>query len=147
MSGGIDSSVSAMLLKEQGYEVIGITFLFSGSDEQNHHFLSDAKDLAERIQIKHITADLREEFRHVVIRYFIDEYAKGNTPFPCAYCNPILKFRYLREYAEQENCAFIATGHYVRTGFYKGQKYLYNGNDLEKDQAFFLWGLSREIID
>ncbi|MCY1721878.1 tRNA 2-thiouridine(34) synthase MnmA [Prolixibacteraceae bacterium Z1-6] len=147
MSGGIDSSVSAMVLQDQGYEVIGITFLFSGTDEQNHHFLDDAKQLALHLKIKHISVDLRNEFEKVVIRYFVDEYLKGHTPFPCAYCNPILKFRYLNEYAEKENCGFIATGHYVKTGFYNGKKYLFQGADPEKDQSFFLWGLERKIID
>uniref|UniRef100_UPI003217EC95 tRNA 2-thiouridine(34) synthase MnmA n=1 Tax=uncultured Draconibacterium sp. TaxID=1573823 RepID=UPI003217EC95 len=147
MSGGIDSSVSAMLLQDQGYEVVGITFLFSGTDKQNHHFLHDAKELAERLKIKHITVDLRIEFEKIVINYFIEEYSKGYTPFPCAYCNPILKFKYLNEYAEKENCDFIATGHYVKTGFYKGKKYLFQGMDPEKDQSFFLWGLERKVID
>lgn len=147
MSGGIDSSVSAMLLKEQGYEVVGITFLFSGSDKENHHFLSEARELADKINIKHISVDLRVEFRDQIIHYFIDEYTNGNTPFPCAYCNPNLKFKFLNEYAEMENCDFIATGHYVKTGIYKKQKYLYQGKDPEKDQSFFLWGLHRKIVD
>lgn len=147
MSGGIDSSVAAMLLQEQGYEVVGITFIFSGSDANNHHFLAEAKNLADSLHIKHLTLDLRKEFEELVIRYFIDEYSKGHTPFPCAYCNPILKFKYLYEYAEIENCDFIATGHYVKTGFYEGKKYLYQGNDPWKDQTFFLWGLKRTVVD
>lgn len=147
MSGGIDSSVSAMLLQEQGFEVVGITFLFSGTDEQNYHFLKDAVNLALSLNIKHITVDLRKEFEEIVIQYFIDEYTKGKTPFPCAYCNPILKFKYLNEYAQKNNCDFIATGHYVKIDLFKGQKYLFQGEDPEKDQSFFLWGLSREIVD
>lgn len=147
MSGGIDSSVSAMLLQEQGYEVVGITFIFSGREEQNHHFLSDAKQLARKLGIKHISVDLRSEFAGLIIKYFIDEYEKGHTPFPCAYCNPQLKFKYLNEYAEKENCDFVATGHYVKIGMYKGEKYLFQGEDPEKDQSFFLWGLSRNIVD
>lgn len=147
MSGGVDSSVSAMILQEQGYEVFGITFLFSGTDNQNHHFLTDARELAHSLQIKHITVDLRKEFEEVVVQYFINEYSKGNTPFPCAYCNPILKFHYLNKYAELNGCDLIATGHYVRVEMYKGKKYLYQGKDPEKDQTFFLWGLSRKIVD
>jgi tRNA-specific 2-thiouridylase len=147
MSGGIDSSVSAMLLQDQGYEVIGITFQFSGTNEQNHHFLSEAKNLAEQLHIKHITVDLRSEFKNVIIKYFIEEYSKGHTPFPCAYCNPILKFKYLEKYAESENCDFIATGHYVKIDYFKGRKYLFQGMDPDKDQSFFLWGLKRELID
>ncbi|WP_346859204.1 tRNA 2-thiouridine(34) synthase MnmA [uncultured Draconibacterium sp.] len=147
MSGGIDSSVSALLLQDQGYEVVGVTFLFSGSDVKNHHFLSEAKQLAEHLKIKHLTVDLRDEFKTVVIKYFIDEYLKGHTPFPCAYCNPILKFKYLYKFAEIEKCEFIATGHYVKTGFLNGKKYLFQGVDPNKDQSFFLWGLERNIID
>ncbi|WP_303922492.1 tRNA 2-thiouridine(34) synthase MnmA [Draconibacterium sediminis] len=147
MSGGIDSSVSAMLLQEQGFTVIGVTFLFSGTDDQNHHFLKDATDLANRLKIQHITVDLRKEFEDYVIRYFIDEYINGRTPFPCAYCNPNLKFKYLDKYANAMNCDSVATGHYVKTGIYNGQKYIFQGEDPEKDQSFFLWGLPREIID
>lgn len=147
MSGGIDSSVSAMLLQEQGYEVVGITFLFSGTDEQNHHFLKDAQELASKLQIKHITVDARKEFKEVIIQYFIEEYSLGHTPFPCAYCNPNFKFRYLEEFAEKENCELIATGHYVKTGLFEGKKFLFQGNDPEKDQSFFLWGLKRETVD
>jgi tRNA-specific 2-thiouridylase len=147
MSGGIDSSVSAMLLQEQGYMVIGVTFLFSGTDDQNHHFLKEARDLADRLNIQHITVDLRSEFEEYVIQYFIDEYINGRTPFPCAYCNPNLKFKYLDKYANAMNCDSISTGHYVKTEIYNGQKYLFQGEDPEKDQSFFLWGLPREIID
>ena len=147
MSGGVDSSVSAMLLQEQGYDVLGVTFLFSGTDAKNHHFLEEAKQLAEKLEIKHFSVDLRKEFEEQVIQYFIDEYAKGKTPFPCAHCNPILKFKYLQEKAKELNCDFLATGHYVQTGIHNGLKYLYKGKDPEKDQSFFLWGLKREIVD
>ncbi len=147
MSGGIDSSVAAMMLQEMDYEVVGITFLFSGTDEHNHHFLSDAKNLADKLGIKHLTVDLRKPFEEIVINYFIHEYSKGHTPFPCAYCNPKLKFKSLLEYAKKEKCEYISTGHYVQTGLFNGNKYLYQGKDPDKDQTFFLWGLSREIVD
>lgn len=147
MSGGVDSSMSAILLQEQGFEVIGITFLFSGADEQNHHFLNDALDLAKKLGIKHIVADLRQEFETVVINYFIKEYMAGRTPFPCAYCNPQLKFKYLEEYANAEDCYYISTGHYVRTDIFNEKKYIFQGMDRDKDQTFFLWGLKREIVD
>ncbi|WP_347839365.1 tRNA 2-thiouridine(34) synthase MnmA [uncultured Draconibacterium sp.] len=147
MSGGIDSSVAAMLLQEQGYTLIGITFIFSGTDADNHHFLNDARTLARHLNIEHLTIDLRAEFEEIVVRYFIKEYTKGNTPFPCAYCNPVLKFHYLNKYAVEYKCNYIATGHYVRTGYFNQKKYLYQGLDPDKDQAFFLWGLKREIVD
>ncbi len=147
MSGGVDSSMSALLLQKQGYDVIGITFLFSGADEQNHHFIEDAKLLANQLGIIHQVVDLRDEFEEVIIQYFINEYLAGRTPFPCAYCNPRLKFKYLEEYANRENCYYISTGHYVKTEFHDGQKYIYRGEDDEKDQTFFLWGLNRKIVD
>jgi tRNA-uridine 2-sulfurtransferase len=81
------------------------------------------------------------------VQYFIDEYLKGRTPFPCAYCNPEMKFKYLVEYADKENCEYIATGHYVKTGLHEGKKYLFQGDDPDKDQTFFLWGLQRNIVD
>lgn len=147
MSGGVDSSVAAMLLQEQGYEVVGITFIFSGTDKLNHHFIYEARELAHKLKIKHIVVDVREEFKNSIISYFIEEYLGGKTPFPCAYCNPNFKFRYLEEYAKKENCDYIATGHYVKTGIYEGKKYLFQGEDPEKDQSFFLWGLKRSVVN
>jgi len=143
MSGGVDSSMAAVLLQEQGYEVTGLTFLFSG----DHDFENEASQLAAKLKIKHIVVDLRNEFEHVVIRYFKSEYLAGRTPFPCAYCNPRLKFRYLHKYADIEGCFHISTGHYVQTGNYNSKKFLFQGKDPEKDQSFFLWGLSREVVD
>ncbi len=146
MSGGIDSSVAAILLQEQGYDVVGITFLFGGSSEQNHIISRDAKQLADKLNIKHTTVDLQKVFRSTVITYFKDEYTAGRTPFPCAYCNPKIKFYYLKKYAEKEKCEFIATGHYVRAKLFNGKKYIFQGVDKDKDQSFFLWGLSQKLI-
>jgi len=147
MSGGVDSSMSALLLQKQGYEVIGITFLFSGADEQNHHFIEDAKSLAKQLGITHHVVDLRIEFEELIITYFIKEYLAGRTPFPCAYCNPRLKFKYLEDYADKENCYYISTGHYVKTEYFEGKKYIYRGEDDDKDQTFFLWGLNQKIVE
>lgn len=146
MSGGIDSSVSAMLLLEQGYEVVGITFLFGEMAEVNQTISRDAKTLADKLGIIHFTIDLQKEFKNSVVKYFVDEYMNGRTPFPCAYCNPKVKFYYLEEYAKRENCSFIATGHYAQIKNQKGKKYIYQGVDPEKDQSFFLWGLSEDLI-
>jgi tRNA-specific 2-thiouridylase len=147
MSSGIDSSVSAMLLQEQGYDVVGITFLFGDLPQVNDTISRDAKSLADKLGIKHLTIDLQKEFKNSVIKYFKNEYLEGRTPFPCAYCNPRIKFHYLNEFAKSENCEFIATGHYVKTDNYKGQKYIFQGADPEKDQSFFLWGLPRDLIN
>jgi len=146
MSGGIDSSVSAMILQNQHYEVVGITFLFAGSNKTNQQIIKDAKNVAEKLGIKHITIDLRKEFRATVIKYFKEEYLAGRTPFPCAYCNPKIKFNYLQQFARKENCDFISTGHYAQTRKYNDNKYIYKGVDSEKDQSFFLWGLNSELI-
>ena len=146
MSGGIDSSVAAMLLQDQGFEVVGITFLFGGNTETNDEFSQDAELLASELNISHKIVDLRQVFRSTVITYFKDEYLAGRTPFPCAYCNPKIKFYYLEKYAEQENCEFIATGHYVQIRSFKAKKYIYQGVDKDKDQSFFLWGLSQKLV-
>ncbi len=147
MSGGIDSSVAAILLKAQGYDVIGVTFVFNRNNEQNIISVNEAKNLAKKFHIKHFVVDLHEEFEQLVVQYFINEYTNGHTPFPCAVCNPLLKFKYLNKYSIIENCDYIATGHYVKTGLHNGKKYLFEGNDPEKDQTFFLWGLYPEIVD
>lgn len=147
MSGGIDSSVAAILLLEQGFEVVGITFVFSGKAGTNtHHSTGSAKKLAEKLGIEHFSVDLRNDFRDQVIRYFINEYGAGNTPFPCAVCNPKLKFYNLEKYAIKLSCDFIATGHYVNITENKGVKFISTGKDQNKDQSFFLWGLKKEMI-
>ncbi len=89
---------------------------------------------------------MQKVFRSTVITYFKDEYTAGRTPFPCAYCNPKIKFYYLKKYAEKEKCEFIATGHYVRAKLFNGKKYIFQGVDKDKDQSFFLWGLSQKLI-
>lgn len=147
MSGGIDSSVSAMLLLDQGFDVVGVTFLFGGSNKVNLKTEKEAKLLAEKLSIKHLTVDLNQEFRITVIDYFKQEYLAGRTPFPCAYCNPKLKFHYLEKYARQENCDFIATGHYAQIKKYKEKNCIYQGVDPDKDQSFFLWGLKQDLVD
>ncbi len=146
MSGGIDSSVAAMLLLEQGYEVVGITFIFSGAQENDESMVADARQLADKLHIKHLVVDLREVFKNTVIKYFKEEYLAGRTPFPCAYCNPKIKFYYLEEYAKKENCELIATGHYVQIKSHNNKKFIYQGVDSDKDQSFFLWGLSQNLI-
>ena len=146
MSGGIDSSVAAILLQEQGFVVVGITFLFGGSKQQNSIISSDANELAQKLGIQHSIIDLQNEFRNTVITYFKDEYLAGRTPFPCAYCNPKIKFFYLEKYAEKMECEFIATGHYAKTELFERKKYISQGVDKDKDQSFFLWGLSQKLI-
>ncbi|MEG1585645.1 MAG: tRNA 2-thiouridine(34) synthase MnmA [Bacteroidales bacterium] len=143
MSGGTDSSMAAILLQEQGYEVIGVTFVFH---EGGEHHLQDAKQLADRLGIKHIVHDARELFKEKILRYFVDEYLKGETPVPCVLCNNYLKWPLLAEIADREQVYYIATGHYVQTVADAGRIHITAGTDPNKDQSFFLWGLSPDIL-
>lgn len=146
MSGGIDSSVAAISLLRQGYHVAGVTFLFGGEPEDLLKNSEAAKQLADSIGIEHHTVDLRKEFDELVLQYFKDSYLQGLTPFPCAVCNPQLKFAKLIEMANQMNCDMISTGHYVQVTENQAVKYVTEGVDPDKDQSFFLWGLSKNII-
>ena len=113
MSGGTDSSVAAMRLLEAGYEVIGVTFRFyelNGSTE----YLEDARNLAERLGIRHITYDAREIFNKQIIDYFVQEYLAGRTPVPCTLCNNYLKWPLLAKIADEMGVFYIATGHYAQ---------------------------------
>ena len=145
MSGGTDSSVAAMRLLEAGYEVIGVTFRFyelNGSTE----YLEDARNLAERLGIRHITYDAREIFSKQIIEYFVQEYLAGRTPVPCILCNNYLKWPLLAKIADEMGVFYIATGHYVRLMEAGGHSYLQSGVDPDKDQSFFLWGLPEILI-
>ena len=139
MSGGIDSSMCAFLLREQGYEVYGISFQFLKEDAP----LQDAVKLAEKLQIPHFILDARTEFQHTVIDYFTSEYLTGRTPFPCAKCNNELKWRLIFERAEKLGCEKVAMGHYVNIVQENGFFFVKEGLDADKDQSFFLWGLSQ----
>lgn len=144
MSGGTDSSTAAILLQEQGYEVIGVTFVFH---EGGEHHLEDAKALAAKLNIRHIVHDARVLFREKILRYFVDEYMRGETPVPCVLCNNYLKWPLLAEIADQEGIRYIATGHYVRTLKEANRIHITSGIDPDKDQSFFLWGLPVNILE
>lgn len=145
MSGGTDSSVSAMLLQEAGYEVTGVTFRFyelNGSTE----YLEDARATAARLGIEHITYDARETFGERIVNYFIEEYLAGRTPVPCTLCNNYLKWPLLAKIADERGIYHIATGHYVQTVLLGDTYYITPATDSDKDQSFFLWGLKQEIL-
>lgn len=145
MSGGTDSSVAAMRLLDTGYEVTGVTFRFyelNGSTE----YLEDARNLAERLGIKHITYDAREIFNKQIIEYFIQEYMSGHTPVPCTLCNNYLKWPLLAKIADEMGIFYIATGHYVRKVKQEDTYYITYAADSDKDQTFFLWGLKQDIL-
>lgn len=145
MSGGTDSSVAAMRLQEAGYEVTGITFRFyelNGATE----YLDDARHLAERLGIQHITYDAREVFQERIIEYFVEEYLAGRTPVPCTLCNNYLKWPLLAKVADELGIFHIATGHYVQKTQLGNTYYITHAADPDKDQTFFLWGLKQEIL-
>lgn len=145
MSGGTDSSVTAIMLQEQGYDVIGITFRFY-ERESDTSYLEEARSLAQQLGIRHITYDVRKPFREKIISYFIDSYMQGETPVPCTLCNNYFKWPLMLEIADKEGIDFIATGHYIRKIFLQGHYYIAPGVDPDKDQSFFMWGLDQEIL-
>ena len=151
MSGGIDSTAACLMLQEQGYEVVGVTMrvfdLVSQLDEEGTpRFIAEAREVANRLGIEHHVADEREGFRQKIVQYFIDEYMQGRTPNPCVMCNPLFKFRVLTEWADRLDCAYIATGHYVQTIYEEDHHYIVTGDDAQKDQSYFLWGLGQEVL-
>lgn len=141
MSGGIDSSVAAILLLEQGYDVIGITFRFWEEGESEH--LNDAKLLARQLGIDHYTYDALEIFKEKIVGYFVDEYLAGRTPFPCVKCNNELKWKLIIDEAQRLGCDKVAMGHYTSIINEDGKYFIAEGVDPDKDQSFFLWGLSQ----
>jgi tRNA-specific 2-thiouridylase len=134
--------VAAILLKQAGYEVIGCTFLFYQNEEKNSS-AEKVKTIATQLQITHFTIDVMQEFNDKVVQYFIREYKNGKTPFPCAVCNPQVKFKNLIQYATKYGCKFVATGHYALIKKHSNTLFVHKGIDKEKDQSFFLWGLHK----
>ncbi len=149
MSGGVDSSVSALLLQEQGYEVIGTTLeLFAGSSCCNIDTYIDAKNVCNSMGIPHFIYNYKDEFKKFVIGDFIDCYANCKTPNPCIECNKYMKFGFMYEKAKELGCNYIATGHYAKTEY--SEKYnrwvLKKSNAGKKDQSYVLWNIPKDLI-
>lgn len=156
MSGGIDSTVAAMLLQEQGYELVGVTYrtfdnISRGCMEKEKGCCSvdslfEAKRMAQDLGFEHHILDIRQDFKDTVITNFIDEYLHGRTPNPCVICNSTIKWGKLIQTADELGCQYIATGHYARIGYEEGQYFLRKGADISKDQTYFLWTLTQENL-
>ena len=144
MSGGVDSSAAALILKNKGYDVSGITLTLTEND--NTRDIADAKAVCEKIGISHTVLDLRKEFKESVISYFIDEYVKGRTPNPCIACNRHIKFGAMLDYAEKNGFDKIATGHYAQLKNIKDRVLLVRGEDLQKDQSYVLYSLTQNQL-
>ena len=157
MSGGIDSTVAALMLHNEGYEVIGITmktwdYATSGTSKKetgccNLDSFNDARMAAVQNGFPHFILDIREEFGESVVNNFVDEYLAGRTPNPCVMCNTHIKWRALLKRADALGCEFIATGHYANiTQHSNGRYYISKGVDDTKDQSYVLWGLQQDLL-
>lgn len=154
MSGGIDSTVTALMLNEQGYEVVGITmktwdYAASGGSKKetgccNLDSFNDARQAAVEHGFAHYILDIRDEFGDFVIENFVEEYLAGRTPNPCVLCNTHIKWRALLKRADALGCEFIATGHYAKIRQHDNGRYVVSkAVDDTKDQSYVLWGFSR----
>lgn len=143
MSGGVDSSAAAVLLREQGYEVAGVVLKMSPAHGQT---VEDAKTAASQLGIPLFVKNMTAEFDREVVSYFAAEYRKGRTPNPCVVCNPKLKFKALLDTANAEGYDWIATGHYAGLRRENGVTYLTKGENLERDQSYMLCRLGQDVL-
>jgi len=157
MSGGIDSTVVALMLHHEGYEVVGITmktwdYAASGGSKKetgccNLDSFNDARMAAVQHGFPHYILDIREEFGSFVVENFVDEYLAGRTPNPCVLCNTHIKWRALLKRADALNCDYIATGHYASVHQHSnGRYFISKGIDETKDQSYVLWGLEQDLL-
>jgi tRNA-specific 2-thiouridylase len=156
MSGGIDSTVTAMLLHEEGYEVVGITmktwdYANSGGTKKETgccslDSINDARQVAVSMGFHHFIVDIREEFGDYVIDNFVSEYMAGRTPNPCVLCNTHIKWSALLKRADAMDCEFIATGHYARIVQENDRYFIRRSVDDNKDQSYVLWGLNQACL-
>jgi tRNA-specific 2-thiouridylase len=157
MSGGIDSTVAAMMLHEEGYEVVGITMKTwdyssaGGSKKETGccslDSINDARQVAVNMGFHHFIVDIREEFGDYVIDNFVEEYIAGRTPNPCVLCNTHIKWSALLKRADAMDCEFIATGHYAIIKEESNRRFISKGKDDRKDQSYVLWGLTQSCLE
>jgi tRNA-specific 2-thiouridylase len=154
MSGGVDSSVTAALLKDAGYQVVGAMMRFWPDDKRTDTFDSccspdaayEARRVAEQVGVPFYLLDYREQFQRHIVGPFLDEYAHGRTPNPCVNCNTKVKFDELVKKAKMLGCRYVATGHYVKRVDHGGEVEFHRGDDPRKDQTYFLWGTPRDAL-
>ena len=151
MSGGVDSAATALLLRREGYEVVGATLCLQDAIQGTCGSAREAEDAAaaaEQLGIPHLCPDWTAAFRQWVVEDFVGEYLDGRTPNPCVRCNRFVKFPALLELARQQDCRYIATGHYARVGYSKtlDRWQLFKGTDSGKDQSYVLYPLGQEIL-
>lgn len=158
MSGGVDSSVAAVMLREQGYDVIGITmktwdYHRSGGRSGKEtgcctvESMNDARQIAVRYGFKHFIVDIRDEFGDWVINRFVEDYTSGRTPNPCVLCNTHIKWAALLKRADHLDCDYISTGHYANVRELNGRFVISKGNDASKDQSYALWGVHQKHLE
>ena len=154
MSGGVDSSVAAALLKEQGYNLIGITMKTWGFDDFpvkdsgccSLEAIYNARNVSDKLGIPHYTFDFTEKFNETVIENFISEYMNGQTPNPCVLCNKSIKWGVLLDRAKELGADYIATGHYAKVKNSQGRYFVSNSSDVKKDQTYALWQVSQYAL-
>lgn len=155
MSGGVDSSVVAGLLKREGYDVVGVTLQLYDHGEAIHRKgaccagqdIHDARDVAARLGIPHYVLDYESRFREAVIDRFAESYIAGETPVPCVACNQTVKFSDLLDTARNLGAQALATGHYVRSRLVDGHRAMYRPVDLDRDQSYFLFATTQDQLD
>ena len=153
MSGGVDSSVTAALLKNAGFEVIGVTMKLHSSKISNKTKtccsgldIADARNVSKKLGIKHYIINLEERFKNSVIKDFVNSYKKGETPIPCIRCNQTVKFIDLINFAESLDCKYLATGHYIKRVEDQNGIHLFCAEDDKKDQSYFLFATTQEQL-
>ena len=150
MSGGVDSSVAAYLLQEDGYNPIGVTFRFWRHEGADHtdEIIQQAQKICKTLGIGHRVVDLENEFKETVVEQFVEDYLSGITPNPCVFCNRQIKWRHLLKLADEIGAPLVATGHYVRIekNDFTGRFEIIKGVDSGKDQSYVLWQLSQDAL-
>ncbi len=156
MSGGIDSSITALLLKEQGYNIVGITLRMWDAVAEGYaateagcgsaQAIADAQKFAKNIGVEHYVVDVQNLFKQHVVANFIEEYMNARTPNPCVACNPNVKFAAMIAKAHELGCDYIATGHYSQISEHDGRYFFTKAADTSKDQSYVLWNLKQEQL-